>query len=258
MKKFNIPFRLQYTNYTTELISDKAPEFNTYLISELRSEKTFFAYQKIKTDLLKWTANEIPEINRFNQIYFEGGTFEKEVYFNCINIDLTSAYLTILLNDGFISPETFRFVNSLPKTERLVSVGMLAGRKKVFHYFGNDIKEVSEIRSPFESVFFYCVERTSEILRNCRLIAGDLFIFSWVDGIYFFDSPEIKREICEYLDGINFKYKIKDVKKIAVESQKNCTILKVKEKEGDREKPFFFPKEIHPLKTEILSLLKLI
>jgi len=54
------------------------------------------------------------------------------------NIDIKSAYATILKNDGLITQKTFDFINRLPKQERLTAVGMLAGKKNIFEKCESD------------------------------------------------------------------------------------------------------------------------
>jgi hypothetical protein len=176
------------SNYTTVIETpSKTLKFNDRMLSN----RAFAGYQKIKKDLAEYTANEMPVIDKYSLEYFntyiDKDIFERQAYL----VDIKSAYATILLNDGFICKETFDYINSLPKKDRLACVGMLASQKNVFYFQGRELLQTGKIINPLENYFWYCVKRTSEIMNNIRTETSPLFF--WVDGIYFKSQRDANR-----------------------------------------------------------------
>lgn len=150
---------------------------------------------------------EVPKIKKEDLCYFEHDFRDNCRIEKVFNIDLKSAYATILFNDGFISSETFSYLSNLPKHDRLASVGMLASKKKDFGFDkkGRVISYEHTI-SPLENFFYYAVERTFEIMQNLKSILRDVYLFTWVDGIYFVPHMERLVQCEDYLRRIGFRY----------------------------------------------------
>jgi hypothetical protein len=181
------------------------------------SQKAFIGYQLIKKDLKEYTANEMPDINRNNleffNTYIEGNIYENTAF--CI--DIKSAYATILFIDGFISERTFAYISSLPKKARLACVGMLASRHDLFYFEGENLISHDKVVNPLENYFWYCVQRTSEIMQ--KIVNETRALFYWVDGIYFTDYDSVitaKKILAE--EKFNF-------------SEKNCLMFNATTKE---------------------------
>jgi hypothetical protein len=170
----------------------------------MQTNMCFAAYAKIKKDV---KAKLPPKISKEELSYFEHdfkqSSFIKEVY----NIDLKSAYATILFNEGYLSKDTFSYLARLPKHDRLASVGMLAAKKKIFTFNKlGSIYEFEEKISDLEQFFYYAVRRTFEIMQDLKKILSSDYLFTWVDGIYFLPNME-KLVKCEnYLRYIKFPY----------------------------------------------------
>lgn len=202
LKDAKIPFVLTCSNYTTMI---KAAEvIDVKFVQTMMSNRCFAAYSKIKSDVKDVVP---PEINKSQLNYFLHD-FDKSLQADeVMNIDLKSAYATILHMDRIISDDTFNYLKTIPKSDRLASVGMLASKKTDF-YFDSDgvITDVVEKRSEKENFFFYAVKRTFEIMTELRGILGDRYLFTWVDGIYFQYDPEAMLYCAEYLDSIRFDF----------------------------------------------------
>lgn len=156
-------------NGNTEIFSDSRFNFNVMhryneLKSELESNINFFQNDK--------------ETGYFN---FGKITNNEKVF----NIDLTSAYLTILYNSKKISKELFDKINGLKKSDRLKVLGMLAYQPFVFYYQKGKLISNEQIKNKFRHIFFYCVKETFELIYKIKNKIGADFVFSWVDGIYF-------------------------------------------------------------------------
>lgn len=169
----------------------------------MQSKKTFACFAKIKSDTKNKT---VPDISREELVYyqhdFKTNFFTKEVF----NIDLKSAYATILRNDGFIGDDTYRYICKANKKERLASVGMLAARKRVFTFRGGSPINECEIVSARTGIFYHAVKRTFEIMSDLKKISGSSYLYSWVDGIYYSPNAAAKKEMIDYLKDINFDF----------------------------------------------------
>lgn len=180
-KQLKIPFEVTLTNYTTKIKSDL---YELHFMKNAQSNKVFVSYAKLKKDV---AGKPVADINTAYVKYYQSNFKHLEIYADKIyNVDIKSAYACILYNDGYISQDTFNYISSLPKVDRLAAVGMLAGRKNIFT-FDNKGQNVGCIETVSETsnYFFYAVQRTFEIIDRCKSEIGNDFIFSWVDGIYF-------------------------------------------------------------------------
>jgi hypothetical protein len=168
VKKSSSTNQIKY-NGNTEIFSDSRFNFNVMhryneLKSELEANINFFQNDK--------------ETGYFNY----GKIVNNEKVFN---IDLTSAYLTILYNTKKISKELFQKINGLKKSDRLKVLGMLAYQPFVFYYQKGKLISNEQIKNKFRHIFFYCVKETFELIYKIKNKIGADFVFSWVDGIYF-------------------------------------------------------------------------
>lgn len=183
--KLKIPFQMVITRYTTRIIS-KA--YDLHFLKSEQSNKMFMAFNMLKKEVKQ---KKIKPINNKTLNYFSSNLFKNDFYADRIyNIDIKAAYATVLLNDGFITQRTYDYIMTLPKIDRLAAVGMLAGKKNIFN-INAEGKIISDetIISETSDYFFYCVEKTSELMFEAeQLIGSEAFLFSWVDGIYFLDN----------------------------------------------------------------------
>ena len=192
---------LTCSNYTTKIESDAVTRKYVYT---MQSNQTFAAYAKLKKDC-KDKAR--PSITKDELIYFEHDFKESCQIDRVFNIDLKSAYATVLFNEGIITQDTFNYLARLPKHDRLASVGMLASRKRTFGFSKDgEIKILEHSISPLENFFYFAVKLTYEIMSVLKMILSEKYLFTWVDGIYFL--PDMDKLIaCEdYLRSIRFKY----------------------------------------------------
>lgn len=201
MKDANIPFDLTCSNYTTKIESNLLDRKFVY---SMQSNRCFAAYAKVKRDV---KSKPIPEIDKEDLNYFEHD-FKKTCQIEKVfNIDLKSAYATILLLDGYITKETYKYLTSLPKHDRLASVGMLASQKKIFAFDRRGtIRTYEQSISPLENFFYYAVKRTFEIMQDLRSILRRSYLFTWVDGIYFTPDMDGLMGCEDYLRRIGFRY----------------------------------------------------
>jgi hypothetical protein len=196
-----LDFELTTSNYTTTICLNNGTR--KFLLQK-QSAKTFSAFQKIKSDV---KGKKVPRIKEENLIYFQHD-FKKEASFDKVmNIDLKSAYATILLRDGFITKETYEYLEGCNKRERLASVGMLASQKRIFYYKNGIPTDHDTIKSKTAGIFFHCVKKTYEIMSRLKMICGNKYLFTWVDGIYFAPDEEVLSNCLEELSNYSFNFK---------------------------------------------------
>lgn len=201
LKNAELPFELTCSNYTTKILS---PVVDKKFVYSMQTNQCFAAFAKVKKDVKDKTP---PEIDKDTLVYFEHDFKETCHIEKVFNIDLKSAYATILYLDGIISEDTFKYLGRLPKHDRLASVGMLAAKKKIFEFNKKGtVVQFEQSISAYENFFYYAVKRTFEIMQGLKAILREKYLFTWVDGIYF--HPDMERLIaCEdYLREIGFGY----------------------------------------------------
>lgn len=205
LKTMGKPFECDMTNYTVTIKSDV-----DYKFFNDKKSVSFFGHSKaLKKVVLEYLElNSLPIVDtvHYYDIDLHDDFFAKEV----VNIDLTSAYLYVLKNEGIINNAMFDKLNKVPKKDRLAIVGMLASTKSTYYFdiYGQiqdlEIKEHKELRN----VFFYCVNRTHRIMHDIKTILQDRYIFSWVDGVYFHPDGNNIDLVKEYLNNINYPFKM--------------------------------------------------
>ena len=238
LTKIKMPFTLTITNYTTRIESEN---YNVYFMKNAQSNMTFAAAAKIKKDLKE---HKPPTIDMDKNVYFDS-SFKGEFFSDYAwNIDLKSAYATILFNDGYIKKETFEYLTKLPKAARLAAVGMCASRKTIFYHDANGrVKSFKEEINPLAPFFFYCVQKTEAIIKDLRnKLFGDTFLFSWVDSIYYLNENDTYYNIAiEYLrEEYNIQATWKKLENFEVQAKKRNYRVMFDELKEDKKKRKIF------------------
>lgn len=179
----------------------------------MQGKQVFAAYAKIKSNVKD---KPIPAIGRDSLLYYQHN-FKSSFFANDVwNIDLNCAYATTLFNKKIITQETMAYLLRLPKQARLVSVGMLASRKKTFSYHEGMLSGYEEYVSEYAPFFYLAVQETFAVMSELKKIIGTDYLFTWVDGVYFRPNPEAQKECEAYLQSINFGYKSERLEKFMV------------------------------------------
>jgi len=229
LNKIKMPFEVQNGTYTTTIITPKGK--TRYMMNEY-SNRVFKVASMIKSDVLNSeVAKKIMETHYFKTNF---GFSQDPISYkskSVLNIDITSAYATCLLNKGLISVKTYEALKRLPKTERLPCVGMIATSHTKYIYEGGECVDVKSFRSPTAPVFFYLIDQINYVMRNIEFLLGEKYIFHWVDGIFFDYStdPKIITEIEQYLVSIGYDYKYENVENFSVDiDERKVNIAMVK------------------------------
>jgi hypothetical protein len=237
LKDIGIPFEMICSNYTVEFIADG---LERKFIASDQSKRTFAAFAKIKSDVKK---KPVPEIDKDALKYFIHD-FRSNIYIgDVINIDLKSAYATVLHNDGYILRSTYDYISNCSKQERLVSVGMLASKKQKFKFDAGRIITHEEIVSENSNYFYYAVKRTGEIMEHLKLICKENYLFTWVDGIYMLPDIETMQACEKYIESIGFKYTTEQLRNFETKIfHDHVTVTFEKFSKGEwKRKPFNLP-----------------
>lgn len=241
LKVTGTPFTMKKSNYTCSIIhNNKMARF----LSTYQSNRCFAAFSKIKKDV---NALKVPKIN-YNRVRYFVHNFRKDSFHpEVINIDLKSAYATVLYNYKIISEDTFAYLKTLPKKDRLVSVGMLASKHVLFQYDNKGrLYNCQQFVSEYEPFFLFAVQKVFEIMTTLKNICEQNYLFTWVDGIYLKPDLEKLEKCIQYLDGINFPYSVDTLTNFNVKMV--STFVKVNFDKGGENKVFKIP-----IKDNIIS-----
>lgn len=247
-----LPYTITITNYTTKITS----EFMNVNFAPSMDKQAFIAGAMIKRDI-KATGLTVPDLYSTDLEYFKFSP--KETLINMkgefYNIDIKSAYASVLHNLGLITPNTFKYMSRLSKKNRLACVGMLAAKKTHRNMIGKEqigkpIIEVNEL-APW---FYLCVNHVNEIMMQCKSLCEDSFMFFWVDGIFFKDFSAVGR-IGRYLSEIGYKYSI-DICTEGRYSESNNTKTFSYYK-GDEPKQLFLPNKNDAINEFLIKMLSL-
>jgi len=221
-----LEYEIIRSNYTLEI---RSSFFNISFIQKQHSEKAFIAKAKILKDI-KGTGYKTPEIDKEDLVYFNFAMPErlKKGKHTIYNIDIKSAYANVLKRHGLISGKTFYFMSKLSKANRLMCVGALAAKKKIFLMKGDETVSCRTEILESENWFYFCVLKVNEIMNIARNEIQADFLLYWVDGI-FFDNQENAKKIGLILEkmGYNYSYDIcTEFEYIENEKEKKISYIK--------------------------------
>lgn len=169
------------TGYTVKI---KSENFGDFLFSTDQPHKLFlFFLSKLKAEV-KGKHFQVNKQEVFYYLFREISSVPEKMYL----VDLNSAYLQALKNEGIISEDLFNYGSKLPKQDRLKGVGALATIKSIYEFEDGNFS-VSLKDSETASIFFYACKIIGDLLKAASRIFPS-FIFFWVDGAYFSDFQE--------------------------------------------------------------------
>lgn len=186
LKKAKQDFTVRTTNYTTTI---ECNGVKTQYIERFMNDRVFRLSNRIKKDVNQSgiTVNDLMSLPFMQRraVYFNSQPFIENYQSNTvINIDIKSAYPTTFYNSQLIKPQTFEYLNKVDKNQKLAALGMLAARSNIMTY-SNGIPMNAKVKdSKHRAYFIFAVRTVDEIMNEVSKIAGDSFLYFWVDGIY--------------------------------------------------------------------------
>lgn len=209
LKQAQASFTNVVTNYTN--IIEYAGRKEKF-VKSMRGKKCFAAFAKIKADVSK---HSVPEVEEDGLKYFHNDIKKSLSCNEAYQIDITKAYATALKNSGYITNDTFLYLDGLKKEDRLASVGMLASVRNEFDYRGDEIVDHRIVESPYQNFFFFSVERIYEVMTACRLSCYEDYLFTWVDAIYIRSNKKALRKIVNLLYYNGYECKVQPLQSIS-------------------------------------------
>jgi len=211
LKSIGQSFEMEVSNYTLNIYVEG--EKHKY-ITESKTPYFFAAMNKIQKDVefavlqMGFSDHLINEsiTPKFYSSAYQILPFSKKEVFN---IDLNSAYPTALYQLGLLSKETMDYLMRIPKIDRLAAVGCLAKHKNIYKYVNGILTETKQEISEFRNIWRLMVNMVDSLLRDLVNVDPENFVFYWVDGIFFKETPE-KAKLAEmdyHIKECGFEYK---------------------------------------------------
>jgi hypothetical protein len=227
LNTLGVDFEVQHGTYTTTISTEEGKA--RYSMNQY-SNRVFMCANLIKSDVLKSpNAKEIMESKYLKSNYGISQNVNSFKAKQVLNIDISSAYATCLVRNGLITEKTYAVLKTLPKTERLPCVGMLATSHTKFFYSNGECYNVDSYKAPTAPVFFFLIDEINYLMQNIQFLLGEDFIFYWVDGVFFnFDTaPEKIQKIENFLTQAGYDYKYENVQDFKIDIDDKKLMLKM-------------------------------
>jgi hypothetical protein len=219
-QKFLIDMDAEYTikvvNGNYELISKmfthKTFKKSEYTIDELRFIKSVRSYVKKNEIYLK------PHFQD-NQVFSDDVHYVRvarvprfQKFENVCEVDIDQAYWETAYQLGIIDDELYvrGSKGNISKKARLTALGSLAKKKYNYHFKGDKLLDSIIEKEPLlENLWFTICKRVSDVMHKVISELNGDFIFYWVDGIYFKNTPEnVSKAMSIFIEnGYNSKFK---------------------------------------------------
>jgi hypothetical protein len=227
-----IPYSLKHGTYTTILESELGK--HKFVVNQYNN-RVFIAKNKVKKDVLnsdlgKQMMSENYETKNFG---IRDGVFDVQSD-KVLNLDISSAYVHAIYNAQLITKDTFDYLQTLKKGERLPALGMLASSYTKFYYEDGKCKSYEAIREPTANIFFKLIEEVNDVMEECKWVLGSDYIFHWVDGVFFQMETSVKKinQIEKIMEDNGFPYKYESVKDFNLfKDEENFVISMIKNDE---------------------------
>jgi hypothetical protein len=254
-KEAGLDFLVKHSNYNTQIIGQESV---IKFIQTEHSIKVFIAYNKIVADLKKSDKTvEILQGDWSTENFDSKNGLKPCSYKTVLNLDITSAYPYCLFINKLICLDTFNYLMALPKNERLPAIGMIAKKSVWIDYQKGKATTWDVKTGEYANIFFFVIQQITDLMAWAADIAGDDFLFYWVDGIFL--KPTISKKKLQEITGIfaeqGYYYKYENVKNFSVVRENDKLFINMI-KNGD-EKPYtMYDKNLARNFTKVLQQLE--
>jgi len=254
-KEAGLDFQVKHSNYNTQIIGQESV---IKFIQTEHSIKVFIAYNKIVADLKKSDKTvEILQGEWSTENFDSKNGLKPCSYKTVLNLDITSAYPYCLFINKLICLDTFNYLMALPKNERLPAIGMIAKKSVWIDYQKGKATAWDVKTGEYANIFFFVIQQITDLMAWAADIAGDDFLFYWVDGIFL--KPTISKKKLQQITGIfaeqGYYYKYENVKNFSVVRENDKLYINMI-KNGD-EKPYtMYDKNLARNFTKVLQQLE--
>jgi hypothetical protein len=254
-KQAGLDFQVKHSNYNTQIIGQESV---IKFIQTEHSIKVFIAYNKIVADLKKSDKTvEILQGDWSTENFDSKNGLKPCSYKTVLNLDITSAYPYCLFINKLITLDTFNYLMALPKNERLPAIGMIAKKSVWIDYQKGKATTWDVKTGEYANIFFFVIQQITDLMAWAADIAGEDFLFYWVDGIFL--KPTISKKKLQEITGIfaeqGYYYKYENVKNFSVVRENDKLYINMI-KNGD-EKPYtMYDKNLARNFTKVLQQLE--
>jgi hypothetical protein len=254
-KEAGLDFQVKHSNYNTQIIGQESV---IKFIQTEHSIKVFIAYNKIVADLKKSDKTvEILQGDWSTENFDSKNGLKPCSYKTVLNLDITSAYPYCLFINKLICLDTFNYLMALPKNERLPAIGMIAKKSVWIDYQKGKATAWDVKTGEYANIFFFVIQQITDLMAWAADIAGDDFLFYWVDGIFL--KPTISKKKLQQITGIfaeqGYYYKYENVKNFSVVRENDKLYINMI-KNGE-EKPYtMYDKNLARNFTKVLQQLE--
>jgi hypothetical protein len=254
-KEAGLDFTVKHSNYNTQIIG---AESTLKFIQTEHSIRVFVAYNKIVKDLKQSDRTvEILQGEWSTENFDSKNGLKPCSYKTVLNLDITSAYPYCLWINRLITEDTFNFLMQLPKNERLPAIGMIAKKSVWIEYKKGKATDWDLKQGEYGNIFFFIIQQITDLMAWAAEIAGDDFLFYWVDGIFL--KPSISKKKLQEITGIfaeqGYYYKYENVKNFSVVRENDKLFINMI-KNGE-EKPYtMYDKNLARNFTKVLQQLE--
>lgn len=256
LKSANTKFNVFHSTYSTTIEFPDEKRKMTYTTYNY-NDNVFMASRCIVKDL-----KENPIATQIKEMTWNKNNFGSQNGWNpknckeVINIDISKAYASCLLNSGLITERTFAFLNRLKKHERMPAVGMIAKRQVIYRYNEGECIGFDKVQGEWSNIFFYVISQVNSVMRDCQMLAGEHFCFYWVDGIFIdkrIDKQSLKEiELCLQDAGYKYKYeKVENFRAYRVDEKIHVNMIKNGEEKNYCFKDTNFSSNFHEMLNQI-------
>jgi hypothetical protein len=224
-KDMKLDFCIKNSSYST-IIETETNQVR--FITNNYSNAVFMAAQKIKSDVTKSELGRSIMAGHYSTANYDSANGQPDGSWNkIINIDITSAYATCLLNSKLISKETYLFLQKIPKTERLPAMGMLARNQLIINFEKGVATTHERFTADTAQIFFYVISEINKMMQKVMQMAGDYFLFYWVDGIFL--KYDIPVELLDQIEAVflhkNYAVKYESVKDLEWKREEDSVVI---------------------------------
>lgn len=209
--------------YTIKIVNG-----NYELISDMFSHKTFkkFDYTIDELRFIMSVRSYVMKNEIYLQPHFQDNqVFAEDVHYisvarvpigktfdNVCEVDIDQAYWETAYQLGIINDTIYAkgAKGNISKKARLTALGSLARKKYNYKFKGEKLLDTIIEKEPLlENLWFTICKRVSDVMHEVIKELGRDFIFYWVDGIYFQNTPKnVQKAMSIFIkNGYNSKFK---------------------------------------------------
>jgi hypothetical protein len=224
-KDMKLDFCIKNSSYST-IIETETNQVR--FITNNYSNAVFVAAQKIKSDVTKSDLGKSIMAGHYSTSNYDSANGQPDGKWDkIINIDITSAYATCLLNSKLISKETYLFLQKIPKTERLPAMGMLARNQLIINFEKGEPVSNERFTADTAQIFFYIISEINKMMQTVMQMAGDHFLFYWVDGVFL--KQDIPVKLLDQIENVflhkNYAVKYESVKDLEWKREEDSVVI---------------------------------